>query len=104
MSLKNQSNYTRILDEHGLYHPRCGIAAIHLLVRLQSQPMTKDERVNTSRKTSGASSMGVLILAGLAAFDAPAKAYRTTEKGTAWLAALAAKNLMPQPMSKEVAA
>lgn len=58
-----QSNYARLLQNHGLYHPSCGVAAIGLLQRLQSQPMTKDERVSSSKKAAGASSMGVLIRA-----------------------------------------
>lgn len=104
MNSVSQSNYARTLTQHGLYHPGCGVSAILLLQALQLEPMTHAERLRTSKKANGASSMGVLIRSGLAAYDpAPARLYRTTEKGTAWLAALKAKKLLPANLSQEAA-
>jgi len=103
MNSVTQSNYARTLQLHGLYHPGCGVSAIHLLQALQLEPMTHAERLRTSKKANGASSMGVLIRSGLAFYDPAKRHYPTTEKGTQWLAALKAKKLLPANLNQEAA-
>lgn len=103
MNSVSQSNYARTLQQHGLYHPGCGVSAIHLLQALQLEPMTHAERLRTSKKANGASSMGVLIRSCLAVYDPVQRLYRSTEKGTQWLEALKAKKILPVHFSKEAA-
>lgn len=100
---KDQDNLARTLQHHGLYHPSVGIAAIRLLQQLQQQPMSHEERVRTSTKKAGASSMGVLIRAGLATYIAESRVYIITGKGANWLRSLHEKNLMPKPQPQEAA-
>ncbi len=103
MNSRNQSNFARALQLHGLHHPSCGVAAIQLLQSLQKEAMTHEVRVSSSKKSQGASCMGVCIRAGLAVYEAATKLYKITPKGAQWLKDLKAKGLMPGNFMKEAA-
>lgn len=88
ISVKDQANLTRDLMARGLYHPRCGIAAINLALRLRGKPLSHAERVAGSMKKDGMSSVSTLILAGLARYVADEKLYVITPAGETWLTEL----------------
>jgi hypothetical protein len=103
MNSRAQSNFARALKHYGLYHQGCGIAAIHLLQSLEQEPMTHAERLRTSKKSQGASSMGVLIRSKLAVYEPGSQLYQITYNGAKWLQDLQSKGLMPETVIKEAA-
>jgi hypothetical protein len=82
---KRQQDLSKRLEKHGLARKNCGIAAIQVLLSLNSSPMSHAERLKNNRKECGTNTIGVLILAGLAAYNAQACHYHATEQGAQWL-------------------
>ena len=88
MTPKNQSNLTRDLTARGLYHERCGVAAINLALRLRQKPLPHAERIAGAMKKSGFCSVGTLIKAKLAKYLTAEKLYVITGAGDTWLSEL----------------
>jgi hypothetical protein len=88
MNPKDQSELTRALKARGLYHERCGAAAMMLCLRLRREPLAHAERVRGAMKKHGCCSVGTLMRAGLAQYLAAEKLYVITPAGETWLSEL----------------